>query len=146
MTKSRVLLLSTLIKGDACSAQVKTFKALFGGSVEVTPELCLKMAAEFDWNWAAENLLTAAALAEYDKATAATRAEYYKVNAATWAEYYKTTAATRAEYYKATAAAWGTLYCSDHLGPHRPLEISQWWLFRTWLKKTLFQKLYRTSL
>ena len=40
------------------------------------------------------NLLTAPALAEYDKVTAPALAEYDKVKAAAWAEYDKVTAAT----------------------------------------------------
>lgn len=62
--KSRTLELSTLIELDACKDQVNLFREKFGCSVEVTPELCVGVAAEFSWDWAAQNLLSAQALAE----------------------------------------------------------------------------------
>jgi hypothetical protein len=50
-------------------------------------------------------LLTAPALAEYEKVTAPALAEYEKVTAPAWAEYEKVTAPALAEYEKVTAAA-----------------------------------------
>ncbi len=53
----------------------------------------------------ANQLLTAPALAEYNKVTAPAWAEYNKVTAPAWAEYNKVTAPALAEYNKVTAPA-----------------------------------------
>jgi hypothetical protein len=59
--KSRVLTLQQLVDLDACVDQVDLFRRTFGDSVDVTPDLCERHAAEFDWEWAAQKLLTASA-------------------------------------------------------------------------------------
>ena len=58
----------------ACASQVALFRSLFGEEVEITEELCAEHASAFDFDWAARNLLTAAALVEYGKIMAAARA------------------------------------------------------------------------
>lgn len=59
---SRKLLLSKLLEkragGRACNSQVNLFRRKFGDAVEVTEELCVSVAGEFDWNWAARALLS----------------------------------------------------------------------------------------
>lgn len=62
--------LARLRARGACKDQLALFKKLFGGQVEITVELCVKHAADFDWGWAARNLLTAPARAAYEAATA----------------------------------------------------------------------------
>jgi uncharacterized membrane protein len=57
--KSRVLTLQQLVDLGACESQVELFAARFGDSVDVTPGLCERYATEFDWEWAAGNLLSA---------------------------------------------------------------------------------------
>jgi hypothetical protein len=70
----------------ACASQVEKFKELFPfGSAEVTIDLCVKHAADFDWIWAAENLLNSAAKAEYERVRAEAWAEYQRVRAGAWA-------------------------------------------------------------
>ena len=54
----------------ACEEQVKLFQELFGDSVEVTPELCATYAGQFDWDWAAQRLLSATANKAFDEAVA----------------------------------------------------------------------------
>ena len=70
MTQSRSLTLDTLKRLGACRDQLDLFKAAFGRSTPVTPELCLEYADLFNWHWAANNLLSSAAWAEYKKAIA----------------------------------------------------------------------------
>lgn len=73
-TGSKTITLSQLRAAGACADQRAKFKELFGSSVEVTVELCVKHAADFDWGFAAEKFLSASALAEY-----------YRVRALAWA-------------------------------------------------------------
>ena len=74
---SRTLTLTTLKKKGACSEQVALFRKMFGRSVEITEALCVEHASVFSWGWAARNLLTAPALAEYLRATAPAWARAY---------------------------------------------------------------------
>ena len=76
-----------LRKLGACADQCAEFKKRFGKSVEITEELCLSVAGVFSWDWAANNLLGAPALAEYGRVTVPAWAEYDRVIAAAWAEY-----------------------------------------------------------
>jgi cell division septum initiation protein DivIVA len=121
---SRTLTLATLKKKGACKEQVVLFRKMFGKSVEITEALCVEHAAVFSWGWAAENLLTAAALAEYQRVRAAALAEYQRVTAAAlaecervtapaWAEYARVTAAALAEYERVKAATWARAYIGD---------------------------------
>ena len=104
MTKK--ITLRTLKAKGACRDQCKRFAALFPEGVEVTEALCIEHAAEFNWDWAAQSLLTAPALAEYKRTTATALAEYDRVTASAWAEYQRTTAPALAEYQRTTAPAW----------------------------------------
>ena len=72
--------------GGECE-QVDLFERLFGAEVDVTPELCAEHDSKFDWNWAAEHLLTPTGLAEYQRVQAPAWAEYQRVQAPAWAEY-----------------------------------------------------------
>jgi hypothetical protein len=65
---SRVLKLQQLVDLDACVDQVDLFRRTFGDSVDVTPDLCERYAAEFDWGWAAKHFLTERAYEAYDAA------------------------------------------------------------------------------
>ena len=109
--------LADLDEAGACYDQRGEFARLFPEGVEVTPDLCEKYSDVFDWEWAAENLLSpsawaeyekvrASAWAEYGKVRASARAEYGKVSASAWAEYDKVMAPARAEYNKVMASAW----------------------------------------
>ena len=69
----------------ACADQCAEFEKRFGKSVEVTEELCLSVADVFNWDWAAEYLLGAPALAEYKRVMAAAWADYKRVAAQTFA-------------------------------------------------------------
>ena len=97
---------SMLREKGACEQQVKLFTELFGESVKVTEELCIRYSDRFDFNWAARVFLSAAAWAEYQRVTAAALAEYERVEDPAWAEYKRVTAAALAEYRRVRAAAW----------------------------------------
>ena len=100
------LYISQLIDKGACRDQVRLFRARFGESVDVTPELCASVAAEFDFSWAARYLLSPPALAEYQRAKAPARAEYQRATATAFAKYQRATAPAWAEYQRATATAF----------------------------------------
>jgi hypothetical protein len=58
---------------DACNFYLRAFARLFPQStypdgVEVTPELCVRYAEEFDWEWAADELLTEEGYRLYEQA------------------------------------------------------------------------------
>ena len=104
MSRSRKLLLSTLIDKHACEEQVELFCQTFGESVEITAELCESVADKFYWAWAAENLLSASAWADYKRVTAPARAEYERVTESAWAE-----------YARVAAPAWANAYVNDSI-------------------------------
>jgi len=61
----------------ACEDQRKLFDELTGGSIDITAAWCAEHAAEFDWDWASINLLTAPAWAEYERVKAPAWASAY---------------------------------------------------------------------
>lgn len=83
---------------------------MFGTSVEVTAELCLGVADMFDFGWAAHNLLSAQALAEYLRVKAQAWAEYERGRAPAWAQYQRVKAQALAEYVRVKAQAFATCY------------------------------------
>ncbi len=91
--------LKQLTDKGACQEQVDLFHTLFGDSVDVTEELCASVAGKFDLDWAASNLLTPSAEAEYKRATASAGAEYKRVVASAWVEYERVVAAAFAHAY-----------------------------------------------
>ena len=114
---SRTLLLSTLLEKDACEQQVMLFRKKFGESVEVTPELCAAVATEFDFSWAADNLLSQSARADYKSFITAAWADYKRfiapalddferVKTAAWADYKSFITPAWADYERVMASAW----------------------------------------
>jgi hypothetical protein len=102
---SKVLTLQTLIDKRACRAQVDLFRQTFGASVEITPALCESVAAQFDWTWASNNLLTPAARAEYERVRGPALAEGKRVQGAALAEYKRVQGPAYAECKRVTDAA-----------------------------------------
>jgi len=89
----------------ACEKQAATFERHWPNGV--TPNVrtlakARRLGLDVEW---CECLLSAPALAEYQKVTAPAWAEYQKVRDAALAEYQKVTAAAWAEYQKVTAPA-----------------------------------------
>jgi hypothetical protein len=79
MTKP--ITLKMLKKAGACQDQVDLFEKLFGKSVIPTRELALEHASDFDFQWAAENLLTSQSLKAYEKTEALAWKAYKKATA-----------------------------------------------------------------
>ena len=102
-----ILTLQTLIDAEACRDQRDIFERRFGQQVDVTPELCVSVAPLFDWEWAAENLLSADAYKAYLDATedAPARKAYLDATAPALKAYRDATAAARKAYRDAAAAA-----------------------------------------
>ena len=109
-----IITLEMLRQKHACRDQVARFQELFGDAVEVTVELAVKHAQDFDWDWAARSLLSAAgysayiaARAEakrtYDAATDEARLAYDAARAAALRAYDAATAKSRRAYAAATA-------------------------------------------
>ena len=56
----------------ACTSQVVLFAETFPHGTEITEAVCLSVADKFDWNWAAQNLLSPESYAEYERVCAPT--------------------------------------------------------------------------
>jgi len=115
----RPLTLETLRKLGACAVQFQRFALTFGESVDVTPELCVSVADEFDWEWAVRRLLSPDAQAEYKRVRALARAEYEHVcdSAHTeykrvWSLYTRAYDSAWAKYKRVCAETFGRLYAS----------------------------------
>ena len=104
ITEYRPITFQQLIKVNACVKARTLFFRKFGISVVVTPELCRSVAHEFDFHWAALNLLSPAAHAKYTKAIALLTEEYDKAIAPFGTEYRKAEAPLRIGYEKAEVA------------------------------------------
>ena len=103
---SKIITLRQLDAKGACQDQRDKFKEIFGSQVEVTLDLCIKHAQDFDFNWAANHLLSSTASLEYERVRAPARAEYERVTAPAWAEYARVRASPWAEYARVRASAW----------------------------------------
>jgi len=78
-----------MLKG-ACTDQLKAFITERPDGAKVTLKNCRRAAElKLDINWLASRVLTAPALAKYEKARASAWAEYGKVRAPTLAKYEK---------------------------------------------------------
>ncbi len=106
-TKTAVITEAMLRELKACAPQRELFAELFpkGISASDLREACVTHAGEFDFDWAAEKLLSLAAREEYLRIKAPAWQEYHRVNAPAWQEYCRVAAAARQEYYRVTAAA-----------------------------------------
>ena len=107
------LKLQTLIDLRACQSQVDLFRTKFGESVDITPELCESVASDFDFEWAALELLKATALAEYRRERDAADAEYQRVMEAAYADYERVSDAAIAEYQRVIAREFARQYIAQ---------------------------------
>ena len=82
----------------ACAEQADKFRDLFPDGVVLTEALCVSHASDFDFGWAAENLLSARARKAYEKARASAPA-----------------LEAREAYRKAIAAAFFAAWQADHV-------------------------------
>jgi hypothetical protein len=98
--------LAQLKKHGACTGQLLLFKQMFGDKVCVTEALAAELAQQFDFTWAAYELLSDVANVEYNKVRGFAWAEYVKVCDLAWAEYNKARDLTQAKYNKVHDPAW----------------------------------------
>jgi hypothetical protein len=95
----------------ACSDQVDRFRALFPAGAKVTKSnVELAVAASLNIRWAADNLLSPAQRAEYDRIEGPARAEYDRIEGAALAEYDRIEGPAWAEYDRIKGAALAE-YC-----------------------------------
>jgi len=71
----------------ACSQQLKRFRELFPDGVDVTAAACASVAKEFDWDWAARNLLPSRLRAGYEAKRAPLWDDYQAKRTSLWADY-----------------------------------------------------------
>src|SRR5208282_1924247 len=71
----------------ACSQQLERFRELFPNGVDVTAAVCASVAKEFDWDWAARNLLTSRLWDDYEAKRAPLRDDYEAKRAPLWDDY-----------------------------------------------------------
>ena len=116
----KTITIDMLYARDACQPQVDLFSHLFGQSAEVTPEACTAVADQFDWTWAAHNLLPSPLWAEYKRQRAPLWDEYdrqcdeyARQCAPLRAEYERQCAALRGEYDRRCAALFAALYLAS---------------------------------
>ncbi len=100
----------------ACSKQLNEFKQRFGESVDVTEEACVAVSQEFNWDWAARNLLSQPAWKVYDDAKAYARKAYNDATAPARKAYNAATATAQKAYNDATSHAWKEYYGGRRTG------------------------------
>jgi len=105
-----IIIAKQLEKLKACQKQIDRFRELFGESVEVSEKLCLKHAEEFDWHWAAGNLLSAPARQEYERIEAPAQQKYELVKAQARQEYKRVEAQACQEYERIRTQALSSVY------------------------------------
>ena len=99
---NNIITLQQLKDKDACTPQLLLFKETFGKSVTLTEELCIKHAQDFDWSWAAYNLLSAPA-----------RKVYNETSESAWKVYDKTRAPAQKVYNETLASAFYKAYTNQ---------------------------------
>ena len=90
---------------EACKDQVELFESLFPEGTEITEDLCVKHASQFDWGWTSRNLLNKKQRESYDLATASARKAYRRAVALAGEAYDLAVATAREAYRRATAPA-----------------------------------------
>lgn len=63
----------------ACESELEVFEELFPEGTEVTEELCVRHALDFEWCWCSENLLSPAGFRKYNEVIEEAREEFYAV-------------------------------------------------------------------
>ena len=98
--------LQQLIDAGACGDQRELFQQRYGDSVRVTKRECIAAAQLFDWDWAAQHLLSAPARRAWNEATTTARRAYHKALAPAQRAYDKATTPARRAYDEARAVAF----------------------------------------
>ena len=105
------LKIQILVDKGACEGQLKSFRTLCGNAegIEVTPELCVAYALDFNWDWAAQHLLRAPLEADYQAKSAPLRDDYRAKCAPLDADYQAKSASLEADYAAKCARLFGEL-------------------------------------
>jgi hypothetical protein len=103
----------TLRTAGACQEQRELFRQLFPKGTEVTEELCVRHAQDFDWEWAAENLLDYAAWKAYRAAETSAWRVYTDTMASAWEVYDDTRASAETAYTDTMASAFAKAWLSQ---------------------------------
>jgi len=99
--------LSLLKSKRACDDQVRLFRIHFGeGPAPLDDDTALRMASVFDFDWAAQKLLSPEGLKAYVEDTALLWKTYDDANAPLWKAYVEDTALLWKTYYDAKAPMW----------------------------------------
>ena len=101
-----IVKLSDLEKAGACKDQVTLFEHYFGAKLRLTRKICLRHAGDFDFDWAAQNLLPAPAWRAYDEAVAPALEAYKEAVAPALEAYKEAVAPAQKAYDEAMAPAW----------------------------------------
>src|SRR5208282_250876 len=101
----------------ACSQQLERFRELFPNGVDVTAAVCASVAKEFDWDWAARNLLTSQLWDDYEAKRAPLRDDYEAKRAPLWDDYRAKLAPLWGDYEAKRTPLWG-----DYKAKRTPLR------------------------
>ena len=104
----RITLAQLRALGACDGAQIARFRQDFGDQVELTESVCVAHAYGYDWQWAAENLLSPLARQAYDDAVAAARQAYDDAKAQAKRDFEEAVAPVLRTYMEAAAPAWRT--------------------------------------
>ena len=117
------LKIQTLVDKGACEDHLDAFRTLCGNAegIEVTPELCVAYALDFNWDWAAQHLLRASLRDDYWAKSAPLRDDYrakcapldadYRAKCAPlYADYQAKCAPLDADYAAKSARLFGELF------------------------------------
>jgi len=98
--------LKQLQDAGACEEQQKLFKQAFGEQVEISEALAVQYAKVFNWEWAAEHLLSVLGRKAYREAEATAWKTYCEAEAAAWKTYCEAEAPAAKAYDEAVVAAY----------------------------------------
>ena len=97
----------------ACGSQVVLFESLFPEGVEITQELCVKHARDFDWSWAAKNLLPEKQREDYAEGRGLLMKDYAAKRAPLLVDYEAKHAPLLAGYMAKCAPLWADYAAKD---------------------------------
>ena len=90
----------------ACESQASLFKELFPNGASLSVEIAVSVADKFDWDWAANNLLTQGGKKAYQEAKAPLWKAYQEAEAPLWKAYQEAKAPLWKAYEEAEAPLW----------------------------------------
>jgi hypothetical protein len=108
-----MITIATLRAHRACAEQVQLFAERFPDGAPMTVEAAVSVAADFDWDWAAQHLLTPANQRTYDEAHAPIWRAYEEARAPIRRAYDEAHAPIRRAYDEARAALFARLYIAQ---------------------------------